>query len=768
MGDLRGQEQYSGQSEPSALSPFHRELFDKFSNDADKKTADSDKNSAQKGDSAGTPLVRQYLELAGQFAAAGDRPATAKDPAAKQKTESYESKEEDRVRRYQEEWNRLGEMAKAALAWSKLPNSVDLSSSQNGRSIELASDRFSGFFEAIPGLRLDKPVRDLLEGIKSISLNDNQLKLSGEVTTKTQEGLPLYLKDVTIDVLPDPNDKNKIQLRNIKGMSCSGLSIKDATLTFNRDNPDGIVRLQVEVTNPLPKYLRQLGAPQEDKIKLPDIPLSKAETVNPIIDELRKKAGERDYVRMAEALTANDLPKELHDLIGSITGRSKRGDDLIVTRVKASSHDLGGMTASLAERIEAKVTINDKEARLENIKGIDFKVPLPAEVKNLLKMDGLESKLKELSLGAVDETGNRVLKVKFDSGSLVESMSIKVGKDLAPTLDRSGRMTVDIMAAKTIEAEGKTETIRLPISVSFDPKQMANPGKLGPDFTIKLDGKDQDYLRVAESMVQGANLNEVKDLFQGVKSISKKGDAIMIERADKTSRELGGLSLDADKNISLRIRQDKNTLKIADIQGITLTLKPEMPPAVKKYLGLDIGNIPVGIKNISIIDEGGNKQRVIVEGNNLLSKVGVTLKDGAPMLEGDGRWKLYALVQCPPTNEERRLGKQLREMPVILPFDKDNKVALKSEETTALIAQVAFNNIDPDNPRTWGLGLIAIGSQTTSTAIETSKELKGRFDDGWRQVKDGTAVERFKDGASQLPGRFTSGLRRIGGWVGLD
>jgi hypothetical protein len=767
MGDLRGQEQNFGQSGSAGLSPFHRELFEQFTNNADKKDAPGEMPDIGQ-QSVAAQLLRQYFELTGNCAAANDQPAKAKEPAGKEKPESYEAKEEERVRRYLEEWSRLSDMARAALAWSKLPNSVDLKSSQNGRSIELASDKFSGFFEAIPGLRLDKTVRDLLEGIRSISLKDNQLKLEGEITTKTQEGLPLILNNVTVDVIADPTDKDKIQLRNIKGMSCAGLAIKEADLTFKRDNPDGIVRLQVEVTNPVPKFLRELGAPQEDKIKLPEIPLSKAEAVNPIIDELRKKAGERDYVRMAEALTANDLPKELHDLIGSITGRSKRGDDLIITRTKATTHDLGGLTATLAERIEAKVTINEKEARLENIKGIDFKVPLPAEVKKLLKMDGLDSKLKELSLAAVDSAGNRILNIKFDSGSLVESMSIKVGKDMAPVLDKTGRMTVDIVAAKTFETDGKKETLRLPISVSFDPKQVANPGKFGPDFRIKLDGKDQDYLKVAESMVQGANLNEVKDLFTGVKSISKRGDAIVIERAEKTSRELGGLALDADQTIAVRIKQDKNTLKIADIQGITLTLKPEMPPAVKKYLGLDIGNIPVGIKNISIIDEGGNKQRVIVEGNNLLSKVGVTLKDGAPMLESDGRWKLYALVQCPPTIEERRLGKQLREMGVILPLDKDNKVALKSEETAALIAQVAFQNIDPDNPRTWGLGLIAIGSQTTSTAIETGKDLKARFDDGWRQVNDGTAVERFKDGASQLPGRFSSGLRRIGGWVGLD
>jgi hypothetical protein len=713
-----------------------------------------------------------------------------KSTAPKEKKEDpYEAQENERVRRYLDEWNRLTDMSRAALAWSKMPQSVELRTEKNSRQLELSCNRFSAFFEGVPGLKLDKPARDFLEGMKKVKLDDNQLKLEGKTSFKTEGGLSVNLSNPSVEITPDPTDTSKFHLRNIKGIDCAGiLAIREAELTVTKGDAGQFMKLQVSVKNPVDKPLRAsfaaLGVPQEDYIKLDEIPLGKPESVLPIVAQMREKPGNRDYVRMAEALTSSELPKELRDLIGSITGRSKHGDEVEITRTGPSHHDLGGLTVDLKDRIKAKVSITDKEAKLENIDGVDFKVPLPPEVKKLLGMNGIESKLKEMSLSAEDGDGNRAMRVKFDSNSLVESMEIKVNKDLRPVLDKQGRLTIDVVAAREMEIEGKRETIRLPLQVSFDPKQIENPPKQGPDFTIRLTGQDKDYIRIAENILPGVNLNEVKDYFQGVKSISKKGDSIVIERAGKTSRDLGGLSLDADTTVSFAVRQDKNVLKIADIAGVTLTLKPDMPEAVKKYLGLDIGHIPVGIKNISLVDEGEGKQRVIVEGNNLLSKVAVHLKDGKPMLEPDGRWKLYAMVQCPPGAEERRLGKPLREMGIILPFNKDNQVDLKAEETAALVAQVAFQNIDPEDPKTWGLGLVAVGSQVASQAIETGKDLKARFDDGVRQIGDGTATERFKDGlrqigdgraterfkdgCSQLPGRFESGLKRIGGWLGLD
>lgn len=542
MSDLRQEISTESSNEPHA-NPLRIEFLEHSSR----------KPAAVKNDVTGASSRSNLRVVGGTLDLSGDIYGHAKSSSAGACADQatavpYEQKEAERARSYQEDWSRKSDVAKAGLIWSKLPGEITLRKGNNDRTIEFSSDKFAAMLEGVPGIKLEKPAREFLDGMKKISLVDNKLKLDGIASLSIPGGLKVDLANPSLDIIPDQSDPTKFHLRNIKGISCAGGLIKmsEAELTLKKGESGTTIELAVK--NPIDKNLRplfkSLKLPQEDYIKLDGIPVNNSEAIEPVVAQLRQPPGNRDLVKMAEEVAG------------------------------------------------------------------------------------------------------------------------------------------------------------------------------------------------AESLLRGAKLDDVKYLFEGVQSIQKKGDVITIERAGKTERDLGGMSLDADKTISFRVKQDGSTLAIADIEGVTLTLKPEMPEAVKKYLGLDIGHIPVGIKNIAITDLGEGKQKVVMTGNNFLSKVGVFLKDGQPMIDADGRWKLLALVQCPPTVEERRQNKPLREMGIILPFNKDNNVDLTAQETADLVAQVAYQNIDRRDPRTYGLGIVAVGSHITSRAIEEKNN-------------------------------FNRGLKVIGGWLGL-
>ncbi|GEM_PF-3038801 len=687
-------------------------------------------------------------------------------------------RETDRARRYEDEFKRRQDLGQAALIWAAMPQRFAVSTSQSEQSLAISAEGFTRFFEAIPGLHLGRQAGAFLDSLRGVSLRGNQLRVDCDASFN-MGGVPVLLRNLQADMVPDARDRDKMHLRNIRGITAMGMAVTEAELTIKRDDADGILKLAVAVRNPLTPALRRTlaavyrDAPQNDWIQLKPVPLSKAGRVDSVIDELRRPPADRLCVRMAGAAAYADLPRELLGILGTVTSMTRDGDRLVIDRSQDTSLNLQGLFADLKQRISARVQVSDREIKLDKISGVDFRAPLPPEVRRLLGADNLQGKLKEVSISALDEAGTRRLRLSMDPDSMVQSMEIKVDARFRPVLDRQGRMTVDIIAARCVERDGRREVIRLPISVAFDPRQIENAARTGPDFTVRLAGNDQDYLRVAESILQGANLSDLRDLFRGVRSISKSGDRIVIERAERTSRAIGGVSLDSGKEISFRVTQGEGSLRVAEISGIALTLKPQMPDAVKRYLGVDIGNIPVPITGITVTDMGAGRQRLVVDGSNFLSRVGIFLQDGSPVTEPDGRWKLYAMVQCPQNEEERRLGRPRREMGIILPFNRSNQVDLKPEETAALVAQVAFQNIDPNDPKTWGLGLVAIGSQVASSTIETGRDLGARFQDGLRQIGDGTARARFQDGLRQIGdgtarARFQNGLRRIGGWLGLD
>lgn len=639
----------------------------------------------------------------------------------------YQYEETRRAHSYEQAFDEGTTVDRGVLVVAGLPRDVRVALKQD--SIKLDADDFSKFAEVIPGTTLDEPFRKLLSSLKSVSLDGSKVKVEGETTIPLVLGanLPtadLTLKNATFDIVPDRNDPKKIHLEDIQGISVSALGaggdIKKITFSLAEDGESKPV-LRVEIPAPVAPetksddYLSRLkrGLNRVANAVIPekttiDIALGSKESAAQV-EEIFKgvkdwsEAGQnRDFAKLLKSLSGLDIERDLGGALSGITGASKNGDKLEITRKGKSTHDLGGLPIEIAELVRARVGANLKNPRLEDIQGIALKLPIPAEVAGAVGLKTpVDAQLKEISFSEKDKDGNRILTVKTDS--LLESVQVKVGPDLKPVpVDKNGTIALDLV----VNRGGK-----LPLGVEFKPEQLEKPPDNGPDFKVTLKGKDEDYIKMIESF-SGARLESpIKDMVSGITSISKQGDRVRIEREKATSHDLGGISLDASKLVEFRVSSDKDGVRVADIKGIRVKVPIQLPDAVKK-LGIDPGeHLSTNLRSVQVssADANGNR-KVVVETSEHLRKVGLQLgPDMQPAKDAHGNWYFYGFADNPLS------GKQL---PFILRFDRNNNLNMSTQELMRLGGQATWQAAD-GSPAGIGLGIIAVGTEIGAQILDT-------------------------------------------------
>ncbi len=347
-----------------------------------------------------------------------------------------------------------------------VPGDIDVSLKPDG--IKFKADNFVRIAEAAPGIKLDKPLKTLLEGIKSVGLEGRKIKIEGRATIPVElgEGLPtaqLKLDNATFDIVADRTNPNKVNLENIQGVSISALGaggdICKIALTLGQDSNKNPI-LQIEIPAPVaakPKsddVLSRLGhefnraansvIPNVTKLEIPLGSKGEAAQFEQVFGlakgliEAPKK--DEQYIKMIESATGAKLEEPLRSMVSGVSSFSKEGDRIRITREKNTSHDLGGLTLGVSSKISFKVTDDKNGVKIGDIRGIDVKVPiqLPSEVKALGidPGDHLSTSLRDVFVSHPDAAGNR--KIVVETNRHLQKVGLQLGPDMQPAKDAYG------------------------------------------------------------------------------------------------------------------------------------------------------------------------------------------------------------------------------------------------------------------------------------------------------------------------------------------
>lgn len=639
---------------------------------------------------------------------------TAAEAAEKKRADDYATKHQTGTT-----------LERSLLTVSALPK--DLSLSTKPGQLKLESSDFSKIVESIPGAELEPTFRKLIAGVKSATVDGGKVKIEGKVETPVQIDGPtgkmsinLKVNNPTFDVVPDDKNPKCIHLKNISGIGVEKLGIggdiKEVTLTVEADG-SGKSSLKIEIPKPVsappdPKdkfaFLKKAGASFMPDVSTTSIPLDAADSdkiVNRVVDKLRDwvKDPKTSPADLAATVAGVDLKTVLDGAFDGIQSIKKSNDVIEVSRANNSSHNLGGLPIEIAQTVKGKLDANGSALKISEIEGVALTPPLPAEIA---KAAGLpvpfKANLKEISLSEPGKDGSRLLTVKTDS--ILDTLKVRVDKDLKPISDEKGQITLDIALAK--------KDLLVNLSVSFNPQKLDKTSPTGPDFKVTINGGDGNYVKLIEQMT-GSNLEgPLKDLIKNVNSISKQGDSLQISRDASSKHDLGGIVLDAGKNIRLKITPEgANGLSISKIEGIGLRLPIQLPSIVKD-LGIDPGKeVSTQLKAIQITssDKAGQR-KVLVETDHLLKKVGVILgPDMKPAQDAKGNWYMFGIVDNPISQKQ---------LPLALRFDKNNQLAMSTQELMRIGANAAWQGTDNGGLTGAGFGIISVATEAGALALD--------------------------------------------------
>lgn len=694
-----------------------------------------------------------------------DKAEKAEAPA-KSKEELYKEQETKRVEDYAKQLADGTTVAKSKLLIGALPQDIAITTKPGQLKIE--SNDFAKVAEAVPGAFLDPTLRKLLSGLKSATVDGANVKVEADVKVPVDIGknfpnAELAIKNPSFKIVPDASNPNKINLENISGVSIGllgiGKDLKQASITLTQDG-SGKRFVQIDIPKPEQKKSEStdllsrfgrgiqgaasgLALPEKTTITLPLDNPDTAKLVDRIFDSVKGWAKEPDKhtpADLAASIAGVDLKTVLGGTFDNINSISKKGEQIEISRSKASTQNFGGLPVEIAQTVKGKIENKGGGLGISQIEGIAMNLPVPAEVAKAIGLpQPFKANLKEVSIGDPDKDGNRILNVKTDS--LLESVQIKVNKDFKPVTDDKGNISVDLNL--------KLKDVNLPLTVSFNPEQVAKPPANGPDFKISIKG-DANCVKVIEQMTGTTIDAPLKDMISNVTSISKQGDRVSITRDKSSSHDLGGVILDAGKNIKFKLAQDGPAgARLSSIEGIQLKLPVQLPQLVKD-LGIDPGNqINTSLKTFALSSpDAQGRRKVLLETDHLLKQVGVMLgPDMKPALDPKGNWYMYGFVDNPVANKQ---------LPLVLRFDKGNQLAMSTQELMRIGSQAAWQAKDNGGVEGTGFGVIAVATEAGALALD----VKDAAVEGAIIVKDAAV-----DGAVFVKDKVVQGASVVGGAI---
>ncbi len=523
----------------------------------------------------------------------------------------------------------------------KLPRHFDVNMDRNSLHVDLGKGRwFTGtqgllqIAESIPGYRISKPVHDLLASIEKIDLRLNdkngELRIAGqteislppEMLGKAAEQGPISLQGAAI-ILDNLSCKVAVKDGAIELTEIQGLFLKTdqfQRLPFNR------IKVSVDNSNPaeprLQLRIQPLMAPEPTVV---DLPISKAQAQQfaLLVDELGKPDGSKDLRKLPAMLAGLDQNSPAVQLLQGSESFSRKADTFHLAGKEDRTVLLGGQKLHLSK--DGEFTLDSKNTRVKDIKGIGLENPFPAEMQKKLHLEGPVN-VRDIHIEKyTGKNGERVVQIQSDAP--LKSVTLKVDKDLKPITDE---------ISFELSYEGKE--VKVNLSLLEEKKGMDG------DWRLSLDGATAAKKNLLEAV--GAP-PKVAEALKDVRSISKSGDklAIVVGKpevaeitipADIGKRDLKQLDWqlklvgDTDQNKKLlgdltkSLGIDAELATKLDVRGIkksgsTLTIEIGKPQVAEITLPIDIADKGLMKSDWKLKLSGGS-----AENNAVLQQLGLS------------------------------------------------------------------------------------------------------------------------------------------------
>ncbi|MDZ4834875.1 MAG: hypothetical protein SGJ27_13940 [Candidatus Melainabacteria bacterium] len=514
--------------------------------------------------------------------------------------------------------NAPGDLMRLLVVTNALPANLKLDTA--GKVIRFELSDAGKALEAIPGLRL--PGTRELGGLKAIKLEGNQLKIEGEGNFKfkvpnTEIVTDIKLSNASCDIISDPKDPTRLKLSNFKGFSISayGADLQPEHLVLSTvKNEDGSDSLKIEFGRLIravaaekqvgPKALAKDGFAALVGLQVPDIPLVQIPVPGQVrFDRLFSealnwtKAGEaKDAGKMFESIVGLYANTEISNVFTDIKQLKKTSDKIEIETNGRNLYSIGGLPLSWDSKISADLKKDGGKIALTNIEGAKVKLALPGDVANGLGIKNpMEIAFKEISIGEADKDGNRIATIKTDS--ILESVSLKIGPKFEPVRDKQGQIT--------LEANLKRDDARTSIKITANPEQLAKGDPANIEFAINVTGGSDKLAQVVQGFM-GAELDpNVKELLNGVESVTKVGDQITINRKKETVHEKSGLKVHVAKAVSFKIDPKAANLELREITGINIVDLPDVAGKIYAH------KMPISMRYLSLTRPDKAGERVL-------------------------------------------------------------------------------------------------------------------------------------------------------------
>lgn len=504
--------------------------------------------------------------------------------------------------------NAPDDLMRLLVVTNALPANLKLDTT--GKLIRLDLSDVGKALEAIPGLRLPG-TRDL-SGLKALTLEGNKLKFEGEGTFKfkvpnTELIADFKLSNASCDISIDPKDPSKLRLSNFRGLSVSafGANLQPEHLTLSTaKNADGTDTFKIEFGKLIPAVSDKKGdvkdlakdgfaalvGAQAPEIPPVQFPVPSSVRLDRLFSEAQNwaKAGDaKDAGKMFESIVGLYANTEISNVFTDIKEIKKSGDKIEISTNGRNLYSIGGLPLSWDAKVSANLLKDGDTGKisLSNIEGARVKFILPADVANGLGMKNpMEIAVKEISLSEPDKDGNRIATIKTDS--ILESVSIKMGPKFEPVKDKQGNITVD--------ANLKRDDARASVKLTANPDQLAKGDPSNIEFALEVTGGNDKVAQITQGFFGHELDPTVKELLNGIESITKVGDRVTINRKGETVHEKSGFKVHVAKSVSFKIDPKAANTELRDISGINIIDLPDVAgkiyahkmPITMRYLSL--------------------------------------------------------------------------------------------------------------------------------------------------------------------------------------
>ncbi len=516
------------------------------------------------------------------------------------------------------------DLMRLLLVTSALPGNIQLNTA--GNVVRLDFNDAGKTLEAIPGLRLPG-TRDI-QGLKTISLNGNKLSIEGKGSFKFK--LPdseivadINFANATCDINCDPRDPKKLRLSNFRGLSIAagGANIQPESLILSTDkSKDGTDILKIEFGKLIPAVdakdgpgLAALG------FKLPDVPPAHLSVPHQVrLDRLfeealnwSKSGDKKDAGKMFEAIVGLYANTEISNVFTDIKQLNKTGNKFEIETNGRDLYSIGGLPLSWDRKVSGELAQDGGKILLSKIEGAKIKVVFPADVANGL---GIKTPVaiafKEIALGEPDKDGNRIATIRTDS--ILESVSIKIGPKFEPVRDKQGRVIV--------EASLKRDDARTSVKIMANPDQLMKADPANIEFAVTVTGGSDKVAQILQGFIGHELDPTVKELLNGVESVTKVGDQVTITREGESLHEKSGLKVHVAKSVGFKIDSKAPNLELRDITGINIVDLPDVAGKIYAH------KMPVTMRYLSLSNADKQGERILeLKANGVVSSATIHL-----------------------------------------------------------------------------------------------------------------------------------------------